>query len=586
MGATTTASAARGRYASAYEWLSSRLRPYILFPFLGLLGLAMVYPVFMVVYGSFKGGPPGEDAPFTLDGYTRVWTQASTIKALIVTFGLAIPRMATGVIFAVLATWIITRTNTPLRGVFEQLMWLRVFLPVLPMLVAWIIIGSGRMGLVNQFLMNTFGFSSAPLDIQSYWGIIFLSLMTSGSFFFMFMAPAFRNMDASLEESSRVSGASNLTTLWRITVPIMMPAILGVTLLVFLFVLSSYETELFLLGPKGVYVFTTYIWMMMGKIPTDYTAAMALSSAFMVFVAAVVLIQFKVLGGKQYVTVSGRGFGVRLIDLGAWKWVTFGLLASWTLVGLLFPMVVLIYGTFLNTYGLFDSGLTLEHWREALGHYAVIRSIKNTLWLGLMAATLGTVVYALMSYASLRTRLKGRQGIEILSWVPRMAPGIVMAVGIFWAIIGGIGALKALYGTIFLMALIVVIEGTPQGMRMMNGGMVQLSAELEEAARVSGASWLGTMRKVVIPLLAPTLLNAWLLKFLSATRALVIFLFIYKSQSKVLSIDIFQRMLGGEPQQAAVLGVILTAISMVIAIFARFIASRQRRVMESTVAIG
>ncbi len=567
-------------YAAASSWASRHIGPYMLLPFLAFLAFVMVYPIFMVIYASFKGGPPGENAPFTLDGYVRAWSDPATIKALVTTFALAIPRVITGVTFAIFATWIITRTNTPFRGVFEQLMWLRIFLPVLPMIVAWLLIGAGRTGIVNSFLMNTFGFDRPPLDIRSYWGVIFMSLMTSGSFYFMYMAPAFRNMDASMEESSRTCGASNLTTLVRVTVPLMMPAILGITLLVFLFILSSYETELFLLAPKGAYVFTTYIWNLMGKVPVDYPAAMALSNAFLIFTTAVILLQFRVLRGRQFVTVTGRGFGVRLIDLGKWRWVTFGVLATWTIVGLVFPIIMLVMGTFQNTWGIVEAGWTTRHWTESFGSPDIVRSIKNTIILGLGVATVGTILYGLMSYIYLRTKIKFRAGIEILSWVPRMAPAIVLAVGLVWAVLGGIPGLTTLYGSLVLMGIIIIVEAVPNGMRMMNGGMVQLSPELEEAARVSGASWLRTTWRVVIPLLAPTLLNGWLISFLGATRALVVLLFIYLPASKVLSIDIFERMQSTEPQQAAVLGVVLTAISMAVATVARLVMRQQRRAME------
>ena len=129
------------------------------------------------------------------------------------------------------------------------------------------------------------------------------------------------------------------------------------------------------------------------------------------------------------------------------------------------------------------------------------------------------------------------------------------------------------------MAVVITVEAAPSSMRMMNGSMVQLGAELEEAGRVSGASWLQTMNRVVLPLLAPTILNSWLFLFLVGTRALILILFIYLPASQVLSIDIFQRMQSSEQQQAAVLGVILTAISMVVATVARLLAARQRQAM-------
>ncbi|MBI4297396.1 MAG: iron ABC transporter permease [Chloroflexi bacterium] len=568
------------RYVAIPCSILRHLRPYVLVPFLGLLALFLAYPIFMVVYASFKGGPPGVDTPFSFEGYTRAWSEWATYKALITTFALAVPRVLTGVIFAIFATWIITRTNTPLRWFFEEMIWLKLFLPILPMVMAWLLIAGGRSGVLNKFLMDVLNLSKPPLDIQSYWGVIFYSFMLSGSFFFLYMAPAFRNMDASLEESSRVSGASNIRTLFRITVPMMMPAILGVTLLVFLFVLSSYEIELFFLAPKGAYVFSTWIWWEASKIPPDYPSAMAMSSVFLIFVAIVIYLQSKILGGRQFVTVTGRGFGVRLLDLGKWRWAAFAFMASWTLVGLVLPMVMLILGTVQNAYGVLGSGYTLDYWREALGRPSIIRSFRNTLMLGFMAASAGVILYGLMSYIYIRTRLRGRQLIEILSWVPRAAPGVVLSLGIAWAALGGIPGLDFLYGSLFLMAAVILLEATPQGMRMMNGGMVQLSAELEEASRVSGGSWSHTMRRVVVPLLMPTLLHAWLLIFRGATSALVVLLFIYRPSSKVLAIDIFERMLTNQPQQAAILGVLLTAISMVVAIVARVLAFRQRRSLE------
>ncbi len=583
MGATPGEAVLGRQSAGVPARVLRRLRGFVLFPFIGLLAFIMAYPIFMVVYASFKGGPPGVDAPFSLQGYTNAWTDAATYRALITTFALAVPRVAVGVVFAVFSTWIITRTNTPLRGLMEELIWLRIFLPPLPMLLAWLLLMGGSQGVINKFLMDTFNLTAPPLDIQSYWGVIFNSFMMAGTFMFLYMAPAFRNMDASLEESSRVSGASNLTTLWRITVPIMRPAILGITLLQFLVILGSYENELFLLAAKGKYVLSTWIWWQSQKMPPDYPTAMAMSSVFLIFVAVVIFFQFKLLGKRQYTTVTGRGFGVRLLDLGRWRWATFALMMSWTVVGLILPMTMLIFGTFLNSYSVLDSGLTLQYWKQSLAQPTVMKSIKNTLFLGFMVATMGVVLYGAMSYIYLRTKLRGRQAIEALSWVPRAAPSVVLGLGIVWVVLGGgIPGLNVLYGTLFIMAFVILLEATPQGMRMMNGGMVQLSAELEEASKVSGASWLRTMRRVVMPLLMPTLLNAWLLSFLGATRALVVLLFIYMPASRVLSIDIFTRALSTRHQEAAILGVILTIISMVVAIVARVLALRERRLMEVT----
>lgn len=562
---------------------TKRLRPYTLFPFIAILAFLLLYPLFMVIYGSFRGGPPGVASPWTIEGYVRAWSDPGTIKALGVTFGLAVPRVVLGTVFAVLMVWVIVRTNVPLRSFLEQALWFRVFLPALPMTLSWVILLSGRTGIINRFWMETLGFGGPLFNIESMAGIVFLSTMMMGSMFYFFIGPAFRSMDASMEESSRTCGASNLTTLRRVTAPLMMPAILGASLLILLAILASYETELLLGARKGIYVFTTYIWYQMGKSPVDYPAAMALSTIFMLFVAIIVFIQFKMLGGRKFVTVTGRGFAYRPTDLGRWRWAMFAFVMVYFLVITVLPLSVLIMGTFQKSWGIFSSAWTLDHWRAALASESVLRSVKNTLILGFGVATANVVVYSLMSYAFVRTTLKGRQLIEVLSWVPRAAPGIVMAVAFVWAILGGIPGIKFLYGTLLLMGIVLVLEAIPTGMRVMNAGMVQLASELEESARVSGASWLQTMRKVVVPLLAPTLVSAWLLGFLFATRTLVTLLFIYAPSSKVLSIDIFEQWGtsgGGRWETAAVLGLMLTGITMVVAIVAQIVGNRARRTME------
>ncbi len=554
----------------------SRLSPYTLFPPLAVLAFVMAYPLFMVLYGSFRGGPPGVDAPFSFDGYVRGWTDWGVHKALITTFALAVPRIFLGLSLATILAWIITRTNTPMRSMLEQLVWFRFFLPMLPITMSWVMIAGGKTGFVHAL----FGVS---LDIRSYWGIVLMSTMIGGSLGYFFIAPAFRSMDAALEESSRVSGASNMTTLRRITAPLLAPAILGAASLYLLFLLSSYETEMVLGSGKGIYVFTTYIWHTMSKVPVDYPQAMALSSVFMLFVSIVILLNFKLLGGRQFTTVTGRGFGLRPTDLGTWKWVTFAGVIFYFLFASILPLAVLIAGTFQGTWGVTSSSWTLRHWQEALSDSEVLRSVRNTLFLGLLVATASAILYSFMSYGYLRTKLRGRHAIEVLTWVPRMAPGIVLAVGVVWAVLGGIPGIRFLYGTLFLMAIVVVVENTPTGMRITNGGMVQLGAELEESARISGAGWFQTVRRIVLPLLAPTLLSSWLLGFLAGTRALLIVMFLYLPSSRVLSLDIFERWQSIEWEEAAVLGVILTAITVIVAAIAQVVAARQRKAMDVTV---
>lgn len=557
------------------------LRPYTLLPALMFLGFLVLYPLFMVVFASFKGGPPGVDSPFSIEGYQRAWADPGVIRAIFTTLWMAILRVGFGIILTIFVAWIINRTNTPWRGGLEVLVWLRFFLPTLPVVIAWTLI-LGPQGLANKFLMNAFNLSSPPLDIRSYWGIIFISTTIQVSMLYFFIAPAFRRMDASLEESSRMCGASSFTTLRRITAPLLTPALLGAGLLSFLIVLESYETELVLGTSQNIYVFSTYIWMTMSLVPVDYPKAMALSSVFLFLAAAVIILQFRILRGRIFVTVTGRGFTARPHDLGRWKWVTFSFVMLYFLVATLLPLIIIVAGSFMKIWGMWRlDAFTTENWTTVLGDSSFMLSVKNTLLLGAMAATGGLLLYTLMSYGFLRTRLPARQGLEILSWVPRMAPALVMSLGFVWAYLGGgIPLLKVLYGSLFLMALVIIVNSMPFGTRIMNGAMVQIGPELEESSRVSGASWLSTMRRIVVPLLSPAVVSAWLLLFLTATRALIIVMFLYVSSSKVLALSTYEYWFSGEAEKAAVVGIVLVAISLPVALLARYLGRRQTMAMN------
>ncbi len=544
---------------------------YRLVPLIVVVGLATFVPIFMVIWGSFRGGPPGYDKGWSLDGYVRAWSDWSTIKYLITTFALGIPRIVLGVSLAIALAWIVARTNTPLRGVLKQVIWLNYFLPAMPMLSAWTFLLGGNRGWINSRLMDWFGLSNPPLDIMSYWGIIFYSVIGLGSLLFLFIIPAFENMESSAEEASWVCGANRFNTLRRVTIPSLTPAILGPSLLAFMLVFASFEPELALGYRKGIYVFTTFIWSRVGVGLPDYPAGFAMASVFMVCVILLILLQLKLWSGKTFTTLTGRGVSLRPLNLGRWKWATFGFVMAVFGVGTLLPLYVLMWPTF-QRRGSFDLLWGLQRYIGVFDNPTVALAFRNTMELAIAVATIGTVLFFLMSYASMRTSLPGRRALEILSWVPVAAPGIVLSLGYLWSIYSVPGA-KLLYGTVALMVLPTLIEAIPLGMRAMNGGMAQLGAELEEAARTSGSSWLGTMRRVVIPLLAPTLLSAWLLVFLWGTRTSLVIIFLYVPSSRTVSLLMSQ---GGG---GFMLGAVMAVVTIVIAIAAQALVSKLRRAM-------
>ena len=546
---------------------------------LGIVGFLVIYPLFMIFFASFKGGPPGEPSPFTLRGYAEAYTSKETYTTLFTTIWLGLVRAVLAVALAILLAWVVTRTDTPWRGGLEVIVWLKFFLPALPITMSWVLLASPKTGMLNLAFMKIFNTEFSPFNIYSYGGIIWVSVITWAALLFILIVPAFRGMDASLEESSRMSGASTSQTTWKITIPILMPAILGALMLAFIRLIESFETELLLGFTQGLYVYTTRLWLLLSVVPSDYPQGMALTSVFLLIVGGIVALQWWLLGRRggraAYVTVTGRGFATRVTRLGKWRWVSFGVIIFYFLIAVVLPMLTLIMGSFMKLFGVFlEEPFTVKHWRGAFADPRLFNSFKNTMYVGLVSATAGMLLYSFMSYIISRTTFRGRKALDFIAWLPWAVPGLVMALGFLWAYVGGIKLPFQLYGTIYLMMLVFLVRGMPLGVRVMNGAMVQLGGELEESSRVLGASWFYTFRRVIAPLLTPSFIGAWIITFVIAVRDLVTVIMLYGAKSRVLAVLTFEYWWGNQPERGMVIGLLLAFITLGLALLARWVGRK------------
>lgn len=543
------------------------------------VGFLVMYPLFMIFFASFKGGPPGEPSPFTLKGYAEAYSTKETYTTLSTTLWLGAVRAVIAVGLAVSLAWVVTRTDTPWRGGLEVLIWLKFFLPPLPITMAWVLLGAPKTGLINVAFSKLTGSEFSPINIYSYGGIIWVSVIAWAAVLFILIVPAFRGMDASLEESSRMAGANGRTTTWRITIPILMPAILGALMLAFIRLIESFETELLLGFTQGLYVYTTRVWLLLSIVPSDYPQAMALTAIFLLIVAGLVVLQWWLLGRRgghaSYVTVTGRGFATRPTRLGKWRWVTFGLVIGYFTIAAVLPLLTLIMGSFMKLFGVFlEEPFTVKHWRGAFADPRLLSSFKNTMLVGMVSATGGMILYSFMSYIISRTKFQARHALDFIAWLPWAVPGLVMALGFLWAYVGGIRLPFTLYGTIYLMMLVFVVRGFPLGVRVMNGAMVQLGNELEESSRVLGGSWFYTFRRVIAPLLTPSFIGAWIITFVIAVRDLVTVIMLYGAKSRLLSILTFEYWWGNQPERGMVIGLLLALITLGLALLARWVGHK------------
>jgi len=388
-------------------------------------------------------------------------------------------------------------------------------------------------------------------------------------------------MDATLEDSARLCGASRLQTLRNVTVPVLLPTVLGAIFLSFIFVLESFEAEVLFGSPAKIYVLSTRIFAFTQEFPPDLASATALSSVFLVAVALLIVLQLRLLRGKSFITVSGRGFNTQPTPLGRWRWVTFAICILYFLIAAVLPLSVLLLGSVMQAWGIWNfTSLTGEHWRMALADARLGLAVRNTMTLGVAVGVFGTIVCALGAYVVVRTRSSVRGLLEFITWAPRTVPGAVLGIAFLWAYVGGLWIFRPLYGTLAMLVIVLIANGIPLGSRLANGAIYQVAEELEEAARVSGASWIRTFGQVLLPIMAPALLTSFLFLFLSAIRNLVLVVFFYRPESRVLSTILWESWTGGTPECALVSGMIMMMMSGIALALALLL---QRRVNVSSV---
>jgi iron(III) transport system permease protein len=502
-----------------------------------------------------------------------------TWEALWTTYWLSAVRALLGVGLAVVLAWILARTDCPFRAQLELLVIMAYFFPGLGRILGWIILASPRTGVVNTVLRLFPGLDQlqqGPFNVFSYGGVIFVSVIGFSAFFIVFLLPAFKAMDASLEESARMCGASERTTLWHITVPLLRPAIAGILVLSLMLLLSSFEIEVFLGTPAGVYVLTNQIYHHLQEVlPADYGTAFSLSFLLLLSALSLVFVYGRVLGQRDYTTVSGRSFSTRVTHLGRWRWPAFTLVAGYLLLSLVLPAIVLIYASFARTAGanMFSpEGYTLNNWASILSLQLPRQSIGNTFILSISAATIGGILGTIIAYVLVRTRFAGNRVLEFAAWIPWTVPTIVLGLGLLWVTL--FTPLSVLYGSLAILIVAHVVRGIPIRTRIMTSTLVQIDKGLEEAARVHGANWLRTFWYVWLPLLKTGFVAGWIIGFVFSFSELALVAFLYGPKSMVLSTLMFS-LWAREPERAAVVGILTTVIIMLVVAAVRRIARTQ-----------
>ena len=540
-----------------------------------VVAFLVLTPLLLLLVGSFQLARPGEAPVYGLAGWHRAFSDPSILEALWNTVSLAVVRQSIALVIGVLLAWLIARTDLPWKKSLEFMFWISFFLPPLPVALGWILLLDGKFGLLNQWL-QMLPFVTGPIfNIYSYWGIVWVHMTTSLGVKVLLLAPAFRNLDASLEESARSCGANPVVTLIRIVVPLMMPAILVSTVLGLIRSMEAFEIELLLGVPIGLFVYSTKIRDLVAYEPPAYAPATALGSIFLVLLLILVALQRSYLGQRLYRTVTGRGFSTNPTTLGRWRWPIFSLVALIAISVTIVPLIVLLMGTFMRAFGYFNIARpwTIENWHRVLADPSLIKSLWNTLIVGLGTALSGSAFYALIAYVVVRRQFKGKAVLDFISWLPWAIPGILMGLALLWTVFET-RVFLFLYGSVYLLIIALFIKSMPFGVQIVKSVLVQLGPELEEAARISGGSWLQCYRRVLIPLLTPTFIVVGLLGFISAARDISTVVLLGSSQSRTMALLALDYAFGGQFERGAVVAFLTSLVVIVIALIAHVVGSK------------
>ena len=533
-------------------------------------------PLYSVVQTSlFTTKLTGEIDEFTFRYYRDLVREFQVVGPFLNTLYFSAGSALLATLLGGLVAWIVTRTDAPLRGLGYFTAFASFGTPFILYTIGWLLL-LGKAGPVNFWLKRFLGQTEPVVNVYSMWGMIFVESLLWSPFVFLMLAAAFRSMDPSLEEASAACGARVWQTLRRISLRLMLPAFFSVTLLIFIRSFESFEIPALVGLPGDIRVLTTSIYLDAQKLPAQYGSAGAFSVLLMLVVAGTLYLYFRVIReGDRFQTVTGKGYRPALINLGKWRNPAAAGLLLYSFLLLVLPFFIILWASLLPFYiqPSFEamSLFTLKNYITAIHYPKITDSIKNSMLLGLGSATLVMALTTLASWILVRSKLRGRWLLDLLTTLPLLFPGIVMGLAIlrFYLLVP-----IPIYGTLWILLVAFVTRYIPYGIRYTHSGLLQLHRELEEAAYTSGASWSNCMRRIILPLLTPSFLGGWVFVFLLSAKELSMSILLVSPQTPVVSVAIYELWENGQVGELAAFSVIWSAILVSVAIVYYLIARR------------
>ncbi|AYR20264.1 ABC transporter permease [Alcaligenes faecalis] len=542
-----------------------------------IVGFLTLCPVLMLLLGSFSQGLTAFGS-FTTAKYVAAYTDPFLLEVTFNTVVFVLGSSLFSTALAVFLAYLNTRTNMPMKGVFTVLSIVPMMIPHLLFSVSWALLLNPSNGLINMFLQDTLGLQDAPLNIYSLWGMILVEGLLNMPVAYLIIAPAMASFDVSMEESSRVFGGGLWRTLTRVTLPILRPAIMAAFILAIVRALASYAVPRVLGTPGRVDVLATYLFEMISTgFAPDYGKAAALGmSVLSASIALIVLYRYMTKESSKYVTISSRGFKPTQLELRRAKIPLFIIVGIISLLMVVLPVAVLLY-TSMIPYSMVPSArafslMSWANWIDVIQDPISKVAMTNSLFLAVVGASLGVLLSLFVAYVVVKLRTRAAALLDTLSFLSFSFPGIVIGIGFMWFFVQ-----TPLYATLTALLLAYIAAYLPYGIRPLSAAFVQVHAHLEESSAVAGASSWTTMRRIIIPLLIPGVVSAWILMATMFIRELTVSVVLSRPGTEVLAVQVLSYAEDGLWGKLSALGIIMILISTVLVLLAMYIGNFYKR---------
>lgn len=525
---------------------------------IAILLILVVSPFVYLVLTSFQAESTGS---FTLSNYATAYGRARYIDALFNSLKLGAGAALLAGAFAIPLAWGVARTDMPGRGFTRMLVLVTFITPPYTGAVAWILLAGPNAGWLNRFYVFVTGAESGPLNIYSFTGLVVVIALYSFPYIFIFTTAALELVSSEMEDAANILGAGTWRTMRRVTLPLALPAILGGLIICFLEAIALFASPAMIAIPARFNVVTTQLYQFFGN-PVRVEVAAAYAMPLLGVTVLLILVQRLITARKGFATLTGKGGERRPIRLGPWRWVVFGYAMLVASLSVFLPYIFLVQSSLAKAWGRGFSldNITLRNFDFVLfEHATAAKSVINSFLYAGAAATAAVLITLGIAYIVTRRLVPFAEVLGFLCVAPFVIPGVVLAIGFYAAYAP---PPLSLYGTALILILAFTTRFLPIGYVNASAALRSLNPEMEEAVRVLGGSRLTALRRVVAPLLKRSLLGAWLLIFIPATRELSSAIFLYGPNTKVASVMIFDMSEEGNFEYLSALALILQVLTL------------------------